>query len=280
MPDLWLTAIPTYMSVSNVSNPFANIAYHHPSPWDTQFEPMALPEMFARTTRNFPNAPLAHFMGRTYSYSELFSDAQRFALALKANGIVEGDRVGLFLPNVPIYVSAYYGAMMAGAVVVNFSPLYSVEELAQQVADSGSRTLVTVDVPELFGTAESVLHESKLETLIVGQLSSMLPTLKGVAMKFSYLFTIFWLFLPLIDALPLSPLGLHHCWVLSHLGLHLCWVLVRYCWVFLCFYPFVGVFFLIFFFLFYFFLFPSVYAPSSVFFSLLFLLSLFHFRLG
>jgi long-chain acyl-CoA synthetase len=73
--------------------------------------------------------------------------------------------------------------MMAGAVVVNFSPLYSVEDLAQQVADSGSRTLVTVDVPELFGTAESVLHESALETLIVGQLSSMLPTLKGVAMK-------------------------------------------------------------------------------------------------
>ena len=30
----------------------------------------------------------------------------------------------------PSYVAAYYGAMMAGAVVVNFSPLYTVDELA------------------------------------------------------------------------------------------------------------------------------------------------------
>ena len=144
---------------------------------------MALTDMFARSTRKSPDAPLAHFMGRTFSYRELFSDAQRFALALQANGIGAGDRVGLFLPNVPLYISAYYGAMMAGAVVVNFSPLYSVEELAQQVADSGARTLVTVDVPELFKTAEEVLHCSDLETLVIGELAVMLPRLKGFAMK-------------------------------------------------------------------------------------------------
>ncbi len=155
----------------------------HPKGWSATFTPMALPDMFAQTTAAAPDAPLVHFLGRTYSYGELYSDAQRFALALKDSGIVAGDRVGLFLPNVPIYVAAYYGAMMAGAVVVNFSPLYSVDELAQQVADSGTRMLVTLDVPELYGTAEKVLGLSELETLVVGKLSQMLPTLKGLAMK-------------------------------------------------------------------------------------------------
>jgi long-chain acyl-CoA synthetase len=139
--------------------------------------------MFAATMRRAPSAPLVHFMGRSFTYGELYQDAQRFAIALKARGVRKGDRVGLFLPNVPIYISAYYGAMMAGAVVVNFSPLYSVEELAQQVADSGTKTLVTVDVPELYGTAEEVLMGSELETLVVGELSAMLPMLKGFAMK-------------------------------------------------------------------------------------------------
>ncbi len=171
------------MSVSSASNPFAEIAYHHASPWDTAFEPMALPDMFAATTRRFPNAPLAHFMGRSFSYTELFSDAQRFAITLKERGVAPGDRIGLFLPNVPLYISAYYGAMMAGAVVVNFSPLYTVEELAQQVADSGTKMLVTVDVPELFDTAAKVLECSKLETLVVGELATMLPGLKGLAMR-------------------------------------------------------------------------------------------------
>ncbi|GAA4642162.1 long-chain fatty acid--CoA ligase [Pontixanthobacter gangjinensis] len=171
------------MNVSNVQNPFETTPYHHPKPWDMPLEPMTLPDMFARSALQTPDAPLIHFMGRSFTYRNLHEDAQKFALALRGHGIKAGDRVGLFLPNVPIYVSAYYGAMMAGAVAVNFSPLYSVEELSQQVADSGTRLLVTVDVPELYGTAEQVLHQSGLETLVVGELAAMLPPVKRIAMK-------------------------------------------------------------------------------------------------
>ncbi|MGB7370497.1 long-chain-fatty-acid--CoA ligase [Erythrobacter sp.] len=158
-------------------------SYHHPTPWDTAFEPMTLPDMLERSVRREPAAPFLHFMGRTYSYRAIFMSAQRFAAGLRARGITKGERVGLFLPNVPIYASAYYGAMMAGAVVVNFSPLYSVEELAWQVEDSGTRMLVTLDVPELYDNAAKVLATSRLETLVVGSLSHMLPTLKGAAYR-------------------------------------------------------------------------------------------------
>lgn len=122
------------------------------------------------------------FMGRAYSYREIHGEAVRFAHGLIARGIGKGDRVGLFLPNVPIYLSAYYGAMMAGATVVNFSPLYTAEELSAQVADSGTRLLVTVDVASLLPTALKVLDGSALETLLVGRLGQMLPTLKRVAL--------------------------------------------------------------------------------------------------
>jgi long-chain acyl-CoA synthetase len=158
-------------------------AYHHPVPLDTVFEAMSLPAMFERTMRSNPEAPFLHFLGRTYSYHHIFTQAQAFAAGLQAIGIAKGDRVGLFLPNVPIYAAAYYGAMMAGAVVVNFSPLYSVEELAWQVVDSGTRVLVTLDVPELYKTAAKVLEVSSLETLVVGSLAAMLPWYKGIALK-------------------------------------------------------------------------------------------------
>ncbi|MBX7541487.1 long-chain-fatty-acid--CoA ligase [Qipengyuania sphaerica] len=158
-------------------------AYHHPTPWDAHFEPASLPDMLAATTAKNPAAPFLHFLGRTYAYREIHTEAQRFAAGLMAMGIERGDRVGLFLPNVPIYASAYYGAMLAGAVVVNFSPLYTVEELAWQVADSGTRLLVTVDVPELYKTAAEVLAQSQLETLVVGSLGAMLPWYKGLALR-------------------------------------------------------------------------------------------------
>ena len=161
----------------------SKLPYHHPTPYDTTFEPMALPAVLERTAAHDPAAPFLHFMGRTYSYGAMLEQARQFALGLTQAGIVPGDRVGLFLPNVPIYAAAYYGAMLAGAVVVNFSPLYSVEELAWQVEDSGTRLLVTVDVPELYDTAAKVLDGSSLETLVVGSLAAQLPVAKGVAFR-------------------------------------------------------------------------------------------------
>jgi long-chain acyl-CoA synthetase len=53
-------------------------------------------------------------------------------------GVTAGTRVGLCLPNSPFFVAAFFGALKAGAVVVNYSPLYVEEELAAQVADSGT----------------------------------------------------------------------------------------------------------------------------------------------
>ncbi|MEE4201178.1 AMP-binding protein [Erythrobacter sp.] len=158
-------------------------AYQHPTPWSTRFEPVALPEMLRRTAAHDRSAPFLHFLGRTYSYGEIYDEARRFAAGLIAHGVGKGDRIGLFLPNVPIYASAYYGAMMAGAVVVNFSPLYSVDELAWQVEDSGTRMLVTLDVPELYQTAARVLDGSSLQTLVVGSLAQMLPRVKGAALR-------------------------------------------------------------------------------------------------
>lgn len=146
-------------------------------------ESVSLPDLFARSTDAAPGAPLAEFVGRTYSYTDLFTEARRFAAGLQAAGIAKGDRIGLFLPNVPIYISAYYGAMMAGATVVNFSPLYSPDELAQQVEDSGTRLLVTIDVASLLPTALKVLDGSSLQSLAVGRLGDMLPMGKRMLLK-------------------------------------------------------------------------------------------------
>lgn len=160
-----------------------NRDYQHPCAWDMAIESVPLPVLFARSTTAAPDAPLAEFVGRTYSYTDLFTQARRFAAGLQAFGIVKGDRVGLFLPNVPIYISAYYGALMAGAIVVNFSPLYSPAELAAQVEDSGTRLLITLDVAALLPTAIRVLDGSSLQWLVVGQLGQMLPLAKRLALK-------------------------------------------------------------------------------------------------
>ncbi len=157
--------------------------YAHPAPWDTTFPPLTVPQMFADSVARFADRPLVDFMGRRFSYAEIAQDANAFAAGLQALGVAKGDRIGLFLPNVPIYLAAYYGAMIAGATVVNFSPLYTAAELAAQVADSGTRLLVTVDSSALLPTALAVKEQSALEWLVVGSLAAQLPWFKGMAMR-------------------------------------------------------------------------------------------------
>jgi long-chain acyl-CoA synthetase len=115
--------------------------YGHPSAWDEDYAPLSLPDMFAASVAATPDAPLIDFMGRKYSYRETADGVRRVARGLLDLGVKRGDRIGLYLPNVPHYVAAYYGALSIGATIVNFSPLYSVEELAQQVLDGAGTAL-------------------------------------------------------------------------------------------------------------------------------------------
>ena len=155
-------------------------AYQHPGAWDTEFPPQTMVELFEESARAHPQAPLLDFMGRHYSYGETLDGANRVACGLKALGYGRGDRIGLFLPNVPHYVAAYYGILKLGATVVNFSPLYTVEELSHQVEDSGTRALFTISASALLPTALKVLDQSGLERLVVGSVAGALPAAKSL----------------------------------------------------------------------------------------------------
>jgi len=153
-------------------------AYVHPVPWETAFAPLTLPAMFSAAVAAHPDAPLTDFLGGRRSYAQIDGLAKGFAAGTQALGLKQGDRIGLFLPNVPDYLVAYYGALAAGLIVVNMSPLYSVDELAHQVDDSGTRTIVTVDVPQLVATAAALLDRGSIDRVIVGSLAAWLPTVK------------------------------------------------------------------------------------------------------
>jgi long-chain acyl-CoA synthetase len=164
-----------------MDSPFSwSTEYRHPTDWDQSFAPLSLPAMFAASVARRGDAPMLDFMGRQFGYAEVARGAARVARGLQQLGLGKGSRVGLFLPNVPHYVAAYYGALMAGATVVNFSPLYTVAELEAQVEDSGTDTLFTLSAAALLPTALKVLDGSSLKRLIVGSVAGGLPRTKSL----------------------------------------------------------------------------------------------------
>lgn len=164
-----------------MSSPFSwSTDYRHPTAWDQDFPPLSLPDMLAASATRKGSAPALDFMGRRFTYAEVAGGAARVARGLQQRGIGKGSRVGLFLPNVPHYVAAYYGALAAGATVVNFSPLYTVAELEAQVEDSGTEVLFTVSAAALLPTALAVLDGSSLKQLVVGSVAGGLPAAKSL----------------------------------------------------------------------------------------------------
>ena len=163
-----------------MTDPDWHAGYRHPTPWAEVFPPESLVALFDTSAERFASRPLIDFLGRRYTYAEVADGARRVAAGLARLGYGKGDRIGLFLPNVPHYLAAYHGALRLGATVVNFSPLYSVEELVHQVEDSGTRLLFTLSATALLPTALRVLEKSGLERVVVGSVAGALPPGKSL----------------------------------------------------------------------------------------------------
>ena len=101
--------------------------------------------LLERTASRYPDHTALIYYGRRLSYAQLAHEARRFALTLQSLGVHKGDRVAIALPNIPQFPIAFYGALLAGAVVVPTNPLYTEREMQHQLADSGVRVLVMLD---------------------------------------------------------------------------------------------------------------------------------------
>ncbi|CUU37952.1 MAG: 4-coumarate--CoA ligase family protein [Armatimonadetes bacterium] len=82
--------------------------------------------------------------GRTLTYAQLWAGVRRVAGNLAKRGLKKGEVVGIYCPNLPEYALAFHGTALAGGVVTTANPLYTADELAYQLKDSGAKFLVTV----------------------------------------------------------------------------------------------------------------------------------------
>jgi acetyl-CoA synthetase len=82
---------------------------------------------------------------RDVTYAELLRDVQRFANALKARGVGQGDVVGIFLPMIPEVAVAMLACARIGAVHNVVFGGFAVEAVRERMEVSEARALVTVD---------------------------------------------------------------------------------------------------------------------------------------
>lgn len=156
--------------------------YPEEVPSSLTFEEIPVQEFLTRAYKKNPSKVAIHFMGKDLTYTELYESALRFANYLQALGVEKGDRVAIMLPNTPQSVIAYYGAMYAGAVIVQTNPLYTERELQYQMADSGAKVILVMDI--LYPRVMKIIKETALENVIVTAIKDYLPFPKNLVYPF------------------------------------------------------------------------------------------------
>lgn len=148
--------------------------------WGAPIPRAPLQNLLLDSAVKYPDRPCLDFMGRRYTYAEVRDLAQRAAAGFQRLGVKKGTRVGLLLPNCPYSIIAYFGVLLAGGIVVNYSPLYAAPQLRDQVEDSGTEIMVTLDVELLYPKVAPMVGTTCLRQLIVGSLADVLPFPKNV----------------------------------------------------------------------------------------------------
>jgi long-chain acyl-CoA synthetase len=148
--------------------------------WDADLPGKPLYEIFDDAMHRFGDRPCLDFLDKKYTYREVGRMIDHATAGFQALGVKKGVKVGLFLPNCPQHVVCYYAILKAGGTVVNFSPLYSENELLHQIEDSHTDIMVTLNLKVLYPKMQAMLEKSRLKKLVVGTLPEVLPFPKSL----------------------------------------------------------------------------------------------------
>jgi long-chain acyl-CoA synthetase len=95
------------------------------------------------SARRHPNRTALRFADRTVTFAQFDEESNRLARGLRAIGLMQGDRLGLFLPNCPECEFGFYAASKLGAIATPLNPSYTAREIAYQLNDAGATVLLT-----------------------------------------------------------------------------------------------------------------------------------------
>ena len=128
---------------------------------------------------NYPNQVYTIFNDATRTFAQVKDTADRIANFLASRGIQKGDRVAIFLPNLPHYPAIFFGILKAGAVCVTCNPLYTANELNYQLKDAGAKAVFCMDHPLFYPTTVEAIKDTDIETAIICGVKSYLPPIKA-----------------------------------------------------------------------------------------------------
>jgi len=112
-------------------------------PRSLKYPEVPLFALLSSTAAKSPEKVAFKCRNRSLTFEDLDRLTDRLAASLVEMGLLQGERVLIFLPNVLEFVISYYAILKAGGIVTAANPLYKEFELKYQLEDSEAIFAIT-----------------------------------------------------------------------------------------------------------------------------------------
>ncbi len=147
--------------------------YESEVPKSIEYPEVPLYHFIENAAAKYPDQACAIFKGSEITYAEMDEIIDSLAGALAAMGVKKGTPVGIFMPNSPQFVMAFYAILKAGGIVVATNPLYTAREIEHQMKDSGTEIMLVMS--NFYSMIKEVQPKTPIKKLIVTNIKEYLP---------------------------------------------------------------------------------------------------------
>ncbi|MFG6486456.1 long-chain-fatty-acid--CoA ligase [Roseateles sp. BYS78W] len=143
----------------------------------------SLVDLLTEAFRTHARRDAAICMGQRMRFDEMDQLSVQLGAWLQAQGLKQGDRVAIMMPNLLQYGVAIAAILRAGFVVVNVNPLYTPRELEHQLKDSGARAIIVLE--NFAHTLAEVIDATDVHHVVLASMGDLLNWWKGPLINFA-----------------------------------------------------------------------------------------------
>jgi len=136
---------------------------------------------FKQTAAKYKDRDILIYLGEKLTYGQIETLVEQLGQALYSQGVRKGDKVMIYLPHMPQWITLWLAVQRIGAVAVPVTHFYGHHEVRYIANDSGAETICCLDTN--YGYVSRVFSETPLQRIIVCKLSDHLPLIKKIVGK-------------------------------------------------------------------------------------------------
>ena len=155
-------------------------------PWIKFYKPWVSPTLNYSTTSmvgylldsvaRFPEYIAYEYYGNEVTYREFYEQIKDCARSLKVQGVKEGEKVAICMPNTPSAIIMFYAVNMVGAIATMIHPLSAQNEIELYLNQSDSTYLFVLDL--VYDKVRNIIDNTNVRKVFVGSIGDNLKIIK------------------------------------------------------------------------------------------------------